>query len=130
MRRALVIGLLAVVAIGLSLLYAQRLPELRRQRLVGTWRCAHRPGQWHIVLREDGTGTMTDWDTARNRETRPRDISWSVDTRARHLSIQAVRPTGPYAGQLGGRYRFYGDNLDLDHPGGPTPGTYLYVRVQ
>jgi hypothetical protein len=132
-RRSLVIGLVVVVAVGSAYLYAQRLPELRRQHFVGTWRLqTTAPYHWHIVLRDDGTGTMSDWDHARSREGRPRDIRWSVSPQAHLLLIRAVRPVRGYGGELGGRYRFHGkgDALELHHTAGPNPGTSMYVRVE
>jgi hypothetical protein len=108
-------------------------PAARRSQLVGTWRLfTSNPLYWHIVLREDGTGTMSGWDYEMKQEEKARDIVWSVDLDESVLSLQAVQPSGHFRGEMGGKYELHGwgSALLLDHRGGENPGTLAYKRVE
>lgn len=133
MRRGWAIGLgVLVVLAGVCVVIGQ-FPGSDRDGLVGRWRLyTDQPFHWHIVLREDGTGTMSSWDYALKREDHPVEVVWSVDTEKRELSIRAVEATRYWRGELGGSYKFYqgGRKLLLDHAGGPDPGTLMYSRVE
>ena len=133
MRRGWAIGLgVLVVLAGVCVVIAQ-FPESDRDGLVGRWRLyTDQPLHWHIVLREDGTGTMSSWDYTGNREKEPREIVWSADAERRHLSIRAVEATRYWRGELGGPYELHGrdEYLELDHAGGENPGRLMYSRVE
>ena len=134
MGRGWAIGLAVLAALGgayvaTDLYRVWRVPE--QDRLVGKWRLyTDQPNYWHIVLREDGTGTMSWWDYRAEREREPVDIVWSADTEERELSMRAVQAERGWGGELGGAYKLRGggEYLELHHVGGQSPGTLMYSR--
>lgn len=133
MRRGWTIGVAVLLVLAGVYVAIGRSPASERNRLVGKWRLfTDQSCYWHVVLREDGTGTMSSWDYGLKREDQPVEVVWSVDTEKRELSIRAVEATRYWRGELGGRYKLHGrgEYLELDHAGGPDPGTLMYSRVE
>lgn len=134
-RKRLILWVVAVALVTCGALYlrAEFSPTAQRGRIVGTWRLfTNQRWYWHIVLREDGTGTMSTWNYQMDREERARDIVWSVDLDRSILSLRAVKPRGHFRGEMGGRYTLHGGwrYLRLDHRGGENPGTLMYERIE
>ena len=111
----------AAVAVGLWMQSGSEAPAVsERERFVGVWNLhTDAPCSRQMVLREDGTGTVSDSELRGG----PREIaSWSVDADARVLSIVMARPEVGGQTEVGGPYELRTEGrrsgLVLTHTGG------------
>jgi len=130
MRRAAVLVVLALLAVAAAYTWALRSSAAEQSRFLGTWEMAGRPSCRWIVFREDGTGTLSDLDDVSHRPRRAQEMVWSVDPARRTISIRVLPGRGSQGTEEGGRYQWYGRNLEIHHGGGTQPGTFLYVKAE